>query len=246
MDDVKGLIGLVGSPTFNNKIHVQAIHQVRVQGKTPLMMHRMDEETLDQLYDRANKTRKELTKEQKANQGIYRRESDNRIVMPVGNLRACLVEAGRKVEYSGKTMISNKEATLLDSAISFVDEYAELMPDHEPNGAGDLEHKLWTVDIRRGLLRNGANKTAVPIVRAKFPKEWYFDVTIHQDMSDAKFGVDKLRELFAKGGRMVGLCSFRPACRGNFGMFYAPKEEWHTVYLTESEYEDACGLLAAK
>ena len=229
-----------GCVEFDKNEHSNAIVTVTVRGTSPLMMHRMSDETMMELFNRTRPQRKDVTLLQKAEEGIYRRESDGRIVLPSMCLQAACVEAGRQVVYERKTMLSTKETSKVPAILDFRDEEYEIIPNPEPNGPDG--EKLWTVDKRRGLLRNGANKTAVPIVRGKF-KNWGFVTEIHFDPTDPKVGADKVKELIRIAGRYIGLGSFRPMCRGNFGQFVVTK--FAVEYYTPPQWEEVLGISQA-
>lgn len=221
-----------GTPNFDKDIHTNAIISFSVRGTTPLMMHQMSLETTLGLINRSSKQKKDITLMEKADEGIYRDPATGRIVIPSMCLQACLTEAGRQVTYEKKSMLSTKETSKVPAVLDFRDALYPLTPNPEPNGQ-DGDGKLWVIDTRRGLLRNGASKVAVGIVRAKFP-DWGFTGEIHYDPTDLKIGPDKIQELLRIGGRYIGIGSFRPTCRGNFGQFkttafkveYFTSEQW--------------------
>lgn len=231
-----------GSLEFDKDKHNNAIITFTARGTSPLMMHQMSQETMLGLINRSSRQKKDITLREKANEGIYRDPATGRIVIPSMCLQACLTEAGRKVTYEKKSMLSTKESSLVPAILDFRDALYPLTPNPEPNGKDDEAAATWVIDTRRGILRNGASKVAVGIVRAKFP-EWGFSGEIYYDPTDLKVGPDKIQELLRIGGRYIGIGSFRPTCRGNFGQFkttsfkveYFTSEQWDSDILGIAE-----------
>lgn len=190
------------------------IASVYIQGSSPLLMNPMTEEVLDGLITGVAKPRaKDRTREDVAKEKLYRDETTNKIGIPSVNVFACLVEAGRYLDLAPRKKISTKESTLLPSFLTIKEFFLPfvLKDDNEYDA-----ETAWKADARRGVLNNGGKKVAVPIIRPRFDK-WGFWVTVEIDEGVAK--PDLVRRLFEIAGRNVGLCDFRPAKRGPFGMF---------------------------
>lgn len=196
----------------NDKVKTFKLH---IQGISPLLMNPMTADILDQLEGGAAARKpKDLTKTsyETAAEKLYKDEID-RIGIPALNLFSCLVEAGRQVKIDAKRGISNSESTLLPSFLAIKEFFLPF--EGEPS---------WAVDRRRGVLE--ATGTAVCLVRPRFDA-WDFYVTVDVDLQE--ISLEKVQLLFQKAGNSVGLCDFRPACRGPFGRFrvveWAEKEE---------------------
>lgn len=131
---------------------------------------------------------------------------------PTNYLFAALIDAGRHVQYEGKSKVSTRETSLLPAFLSIVPDVVN------DEGDGFIpftdQSAKWVSDKRRGVL--AANKAAVAIVRPKFPT-WAFGVTVEIDTD--QISVDKIKQLFDIAGRQCGIGDFRPSKRGPFGRF---------------------------
>lgn len=136
---------------------------------------------------------------------LYKDEKGN-IGIPALNLFSALIYAGRYLKV-GKTQISTTQTTQLPSFLQIEEEFLPF----------PLEEQLWEPDIRRGVSNNAAKKSAVCIVRPKF-KKWSVTFTLKVMLGEG-VTVEHIRQLVRLAGTKAGLCSFRPNCKGNFGMF---------------------------
>jgi hypothetical protein len=191
-------------------------YEVTLRGISPLLMNPM---TLEQLMDIHNKVRKpqktDVNLTEVASGKLYKDE-EGRIGIPMQNLYSVLVEAGRNVSFKAKKNISTKDSTLVPIFLTFHDEffpftrYASIID-------GQLVEGKWTADLRRGINPGSVGvKVPVAVIRPKF-KEWEFKCTI--DVDEKKVSKEITQQLFEWGGDAVGLCDFRPTCRGPFGRF---------------------------
>lgn len=131
---------------------------------------------------------------------------------PTNYLFAALIDAGRHVQYEGKSKVSTRETSLMPAFLSIV---PDVVNDEGDGFIPFLDQSVkWVADKRRGVL--AANKAAVAIVRPKFPT-WAFEVTIEIDVE--QISVDKVKQLFDIAGRQSGIGDFRPSKRGPFGRF---------------------------
>ena len=174
-----------------------------LRGISPLLMNPATEELLDQLRNRTPaQKRTDWPAEDEAAAKLYR-DDDGAIGIPSLNLFSCLAEAGRLVK-SGKKQISTAKSTILPSILSIEEFFLPFKDDPE-----------WVVDKRRGRNPNGGEM--VCLVRPKFT-DWEFDVTLEIDETEVDESI--VRQLVETAGKKVGLCDFRPACKGPFGRFY--------------------------
>lgn len=178
---------------------------VTLENTSPLLMNPMSREKLLEIRDKQYKPKnRNRTLEQEAGEKLYRASNGKGSVgIPAENLMACLVAAGRNVQYAGKKNISNAESTILPA-------FLHLDGDFFPF-AGKPK---WEVDVRRGVNQDGGSNC---IVRPKFRK-WEMAVPVEIDESQ-EVSEETIRKLFDWAGRAVGLCDFRPAKKGIFGCF---------------------------
>lgn len=193
-------------------------YEVHLRGISPLLMNPM---TLKQLMDIHNKTTKPKAKdvelEEVAKEKIYTDEEGN-IGIPMQNLFSVIVEAGRNVAFKPKKNISTKDSTLVPVFMTFHDEFFPFTHYASKNKQGEMVKGTWTPDLRRGVNPGDqTKKVPVAVIRPKF-HEWEFKCTIDVDHKEG-VSAETVKELFVWGGKAVGLCDFRPTCRGPFGRF---------------------------
>lgn len=188
-----------------NWVTIRVVLKSRSPGMLP---NQMTQETLESLRTGVRKNKpKDIPIEKQAQQGLYITE-DGRIGMPVENLYACLVEAGRAIKLgqagSSKKMVSNADSTELFSFFEIEEDFL-LFP----------EGTEWRPFPHRGRLKDKA-RTAVCIVRPRIP---HWELTFHCRIDSNLFDPKRLPELLTRAGRSVGLCDWRPGCKGRFGKF---------------------------
>ncbi len=188
--------------------------RVRIEGKTPLMMCPMPEETLMALWTRKRSqaaATSEMTFEQAAARQVIK-DDQGRIALPATYFYGAFVEAGRKVTFKGRANVSTAETTELYSFFEI--EGGEFLP--LTNGTTS-DPPNWVVDKRAGRNLNAPGKPACCVIRPKFPK-WGVDMTIVIDTDVDGASVSVAKQLVERGGR-VGVGAFRPSKRGPFGQF---------------------------
>lgn len=195
---------------------------VTITGTRPLLMNRMTPEELEGLDDKTKKKPKAAAKapaQERAAAKVY--NEDGRPVMPLENLMACLIEAGKYVRLDGKRQVSTSKGTILPGLMNIETKTLWL---RKPNG-GDPDAwgvAEWRYEIRQGRNPNGGE--AVAIVRPRF-EQWGFRLEAEIDTDEMP--EDAYRKLFDLGGKRVGLCDFRPQCKGIFGQFRV--DEWKQI-----------------
>jgi hypothetical protein len=196
---------------------------VRLESVSPILMNPATKELLDTLEFGAA-TNKNIAKDtpskEKAEKKLIRDGEDGPIGIPAEYLFSCLREAGRHVAYTSKMKISTKESTLLPAFLDIKEIFFPFIDQNVP----------WKVDRRKGQMDSGGKKVAVTIVRPRFDS-WSCWVTVEIDTNpETGIAPEKIRELFTKAGKMIGLGDFRPACNGVFGRFRVA--EWIEMPLT--------------
>lgn len=181
---------------------------VECEGVSPLLMNPVTDDLLEELRTRTPRPKAtDRTVEEEAREKLYR--ENGKIGLPVINVFSCLVEAGRSVLFEKRRNISTAESTLLPSFLAIEETFLPF-----------TNHSQWRVDKRRG--RNPKDNVMVCIVRPRFD-EWEFGMTLQID--ETQINEERIRQLVAYAGSRVGLCDFRPACRGPFGRFRITKWE---------------------
>lgn len=209
--EVEAPIGKPKGNCINQLLRVE----VECKGITPLLMNPMSDAQLLALWTK-DKTPKDAPRPTpheacKLSAGQY--TDDKGSYIPAHCLYACLVNAGRFVRLSGKTMISTRKDTQLPSLMGLESERLHLKTEFKPG---------WDVDIKKGTNPNGGE--AVAIVRPRFDT-WQFKANIWIDTHN--IGEKTIRELFDKAGRTQGLLDFRPSRKGIYGQFIV--ENWNKL-----------------
>lgn len=207
-------------------------YRITLTSKSPGMLpNQMDEKTLMSLFTGIRVAKPKLKDESKlpellrevAEKALYKDE-EGRIGIPSENIYAMLVEAGRKVKLgtagSSKKMVSNADSTELFSFLEIEEDFVLFPPDTE-----------WRPFPHRGRLDNG---TAVCIVRPRIP---HWSLTFHVIIDESVFSPDRVPELLQAASRSVGLCDWRPGCKGRFGRFNV--KEFVEVEATAEQKETA-------
>lgn len=177
--------------------------QAQFSGLSPLLMNPMSDEQLDMLRNRTRKPKVlDQSVEDEAREKLYL-DDDGTVGIPALNLFACLAEAGREVTYKGRSKISTATSTKLPSFLAIEELFLPF-----------TDHSEWVVDKRRGRNPNGGE--AVCLIRPRFDN-WQFGATFEIDESVVT--EETVKELLRIAGTSVGLCDFRPACKGPFGRF---------------------------
>ncbi len=140
------------------------------------------------------------------------RTADGKYGVPTQYLFSCLMGGGRHV-LSGivpKQKISTADSSLLPAIISSM-----AVKDGDPDD--DVLAFATCSEIRPTMMagRNDAGKATV-IERPRFT-HWTLDLVVEADTTDVH--PDRIKEVFEKAGRFVGLGAWRPACKGRFGRF---------------------------
>jgi hypothetical protein len=194
--------------------------EVTCEGLKPLLMNPATEELLNQLRNKTpSPKRTDWSPEDEARTKLYR-DVDGRVGIPALNLNSCLIEAGRMVK-NGAKQLSTAKSTIIPSFLSINSLFLPFNGDPK-----------WVADMRRGRNPNGGEM--VVLVRPRFD-DWSFDFTLEVD--DDEINLNVVRSLVETAGKKVGLCDFRPACKGPFGRFAVTK--WAPLDGTQNGHASA-------
>lgn len=183
--------------------------EVTCTGISPLLMNPFQKEVGEAIRTQIKLPQKtDQTHEEEAAKKLCLDEN-RRIVIPVDNIYACLLNAGASDAIVGKKnkLTVKSGGSLIPSRIIFHGQHVLLT-----NGNGG--EPQWVADTRRTVnpQTGGANFTTRPC----FVK-WGFTViiTIRTDRITEKI----VRRLFDVAGEEIGLGDWRPAKKGRYGMF---------------------------
>ena len=203
--------------------------RLRNRRGSPMLMNPATMEMLEQLFlskEARKEPERDRSMDQVAASRIYREDDakDGAIGFPTRNLLACLTNAGRLVDHTGKMKLSTREDSLVPGLVDFEESFIAFDPER-------TNMKPRTSAMRG---RIPSNKVAVCIVRPEF-KSWVTK-DIHFTFSPADIAETKLREeLFYKAGKMIGIGDFRPSCKGPHGKYYV--YFWQTEELDHEPLE---------
>lgn len=182
---------------------------VRIEGKTPLLMHRFtDSEQLKATNGNRSSTIGDRgTPKEQAEESLYTNE-EGIIIIPQPNIYRTIVDAGKFFK-NGKSKVTTQKSSLIPSALSMDQTYYELEHD-EP----------WTVDTRPIRIPSTGGR----ILRHR-PCFNVWALEFEFDLNEEMLGENLIRDIIDMAGIAIGLGDFRPDCKGPFGKFVVTKWE---------------------
>lgn len=197
---------------------------VALQGLPPgLMMDPMGDDILLSLRSRTPiKKSPDLSIKDEAKKKVIIR--NGQIGFPADNLFACLMIAGRKVKV-GRAQLSTVTTSTIPGFLAVEQDFIPLL---HPDTLKPLTDNDWSPDMRRAVLQK--DKIPVCNIRPKF-SQWLALLSVKLNASEQDPSV--VLELFRKAGNSVGLCSYRPDCKGRFGRFKVAG--WKEVEIPDDE-----------
>jgi len=218
-------------PNFNEglkrrKVSTMKLIRITITNLSPGMLQNpATPELLEALRTKTPIQKKtDWTVQEEAGTKLYRSEN-GRMGVPMQNIMSAIVLAGQHVK-SGKKFISTAKSTTVFDFLEFVEDFC-VFSDCDEKG-----NVPWTPFPVKGTMHQGANETAVCIVRPRIP-HWKLAFTVK---FDDKRGVsqDSVEKLVEIAGRKIGLCDWRPAKKGRFGRFVISKVE--SLFISSEEY----------
>jgi hypothetical protein len=177
---------------------------IKIEGVTPLLINAFhDEAQLAATSGTRSATAGERgTPQDQASKKLYRGLDGETLVIPQPNLLACFTAAG-KFYKSGKSKVTTQKSSLVPACLAI-----EAM-------AVPIKHEQpWRVDARP--VRNPATGGRMLCYRPAFD-DWALAFDMVLDTEFLKLAL--LREIVDCAGKRIGLCDFRPDCKGPFGRF---------------------------
>jgi hypothetical protein len=194
---------------------------VTCKGVTPLLLNKMDANTLQSLLlgptGKGSKTKERPTSTREVAEQKVHRDAQGNPGIPAAMLFACLVNAGQFVRLDGKRQVSSAKATTLPGFMSLEDTFTRL---YDSSKDADVPAP-WEVDLAQGRNPNGGE--AVCICRPRFDL-WRF--TAHITIDTDQIGENVIRQLWDIAGKRIGIGDFRPQRRGIYGQFVV--ERWES------------------
>ena len=183
--------------------------EVTLEGKTPYMQHRMDDQKLEEWEKNRGLIieRDDVAKEDaiRAEYHCYRETGkDGKCYIPAEHFRAAMITAGTYVK--GKVGAQTKSMKSTVAAMFSLEEERVFMPDYDE------------IDKRSAVNKNV--KARVMVVRPKWSK-WTpkFNLVVDND----SITEETVKQILIYAGQYVGVGSFRPTNNGMFGRFTIAK-----------------------
>lgn len=180
-----------------------ALVQIRIEGKTPLLVNRFTDEAAMAASsgNRAAAVGEKGTPREQATKKLYV-GVDDKLIIPQPNLMRCLIDAGTFFK-AGKNKVTTQKTSMIPACVDLP--FIECV----------LEHKEpWSVDTR--AVRIPSTDGRILCHRPSF-NDWALSFDCELDETMMTLGL--LREIWDAAGKRIGLCDFRPACKGPFGKF---------------------------
>jgi hypothetical protein len=188
---------------------------VTLTGDSPMLVNAMSGESLLNIRNKV-KTPKAAAKPslEEESRGKLHLLGDGRPCLPVRNLYAAFINAGKFVRLDGKRMVTTAQATVLPGMMQITSTEMLIYSPHTDDPAP------WRVDIQQGRNPNGGE--AVCIVRPCFDA---WEVRLTLEIDQAEMPVRMARDLVDIAGRRVGVCDNRPQRKGSYGRFKVTRWE---------------------
>lgn len=199
------------------------MHYVRVKLRnlegSSLLMHPMLDEEKKVMRTKIGAPKiRDMSLEKEAAERIYR-DNQGRIGFPRKWIYGCLVNAGTKVPFRGRTNVTNsKGGTQLYSFLWVLDTFCVLTNIQKGIQNGKKEKDYWEVSFERcpQSQNKGGKGGSVAVVRPEFP-EWEAEFTIKYN--EKRVHEDVVKKLLEEGGLNEGFGSGRPNRGLNHGQF---------------------------
>ncbi len=188
--------------------------KVTIKGITPLMQHRMDEDTLFGLLGSKSKKKidkVELTPREIAEKAVYK--ADGKFVFPSSYISGAFAHVAGDYKQSSSSRKSYK--TIAAGIFRPTKEFIDLK---DGNG---LEIRDFEVDVRKG---NNHQRGAICVCRPRFDS-WSADFTVEID--NELIDQATANQILIDAGKRSGIGSFRVSKGGIFGQFQVT--EWKKI-----------------
>lgn len=197
-------------------------YTLRVKGLTPLLMHRNPMIDDEEVVLSGGKKGDDRYPPDKWKSYLYL--EGGRIVMPEANIKAAIEKAGAAISTGGRKSL--KSAAV--AGVYFDDPFISLLVGEEAREVSeeDIRSISGEFNAQKGAVRDlGFDIDVRPasIGKAKHVRcrprfnLWSFEASFEVVLEELT--AKRLVELFARAGRLVGLCDWRPASPGRPGSF---------------------------
>lgn len=171
------------------------VYRVKIQGKRPLLMHKIPQE-----LGRKGRSGEKPDPKEDAEKAIYR-DRDGKIIFPAFNVKSAMSRAAREYTVPGKGKRTFKDLVKAGILIEPQD-----IPLKIPDGS-DPE-KSWEIDLRPVVVQRAR------IIRAR-PRFDNWELEFNVSILDSIIKQDNVKNFITDAGKYNGLGDFRP----EFGLF---------------------------
>jgi hypothetical protein len=179
-------------------------YKVRVEGITPYMQHRMDDQKLEEWEKSHARVVTHAAVSQpdaiRAEFHCHRNSANNKCYIPSEQLRQSFIAAGTLVK--SKVGAQTKSMKSIVAGQWMLDEEEIYVPDYDQ------------IDKRSGINRN--NKARVMVIRPKWGN-WTAEFTLTIDNNTTTD--EMVTQIINFAGSNVGIGSYRPTNNGRFGRY---------------------------
>lgn len=179
-------------------------YKVRIEGVTPYMQHRMDDQKLEEwekthgrVVTNSSVSQTDATR---AEFHCHRNDVNKKCFIPSEQLRQSFIGAGTLVK--SKVGAQTKSMKSIVAGQWMIDEEEIYMPDYDQ------------IDKRSGINRN--NKARIIVIRPKWSK-WSSEFTLIIDNDTTTD--EMVTQIINFAGSNVGIGSYRPTNNGRFGRY---------------------------
>lgn len=178
-------------------------YNVKINGLTPYMQHRMDDQKLEQweknrrhIIERADVAHEDAVR---AEYHCYGNQ-EGKCYIPADQLRMAFINGGGYLK--SKVGTKTKSMKSIIAAMFMVNPDEIIMPDYD------------VIDKRSAVNRNV--KARIIVVRPKW-NNWSAEFTV--EIGEKTITKETITELISTTGNYVGIGSYRPTNNGSFGRF---------------------------
>lgn len=175
---------------------------IKIEGQTPYMQHRMDDQKLED-WEKNRKLiieRDDLSKEDQIRAEFHSYRDDKGFYIPSDHIRGSLINAGAMVK--SKVGNARKSMKNIVAGMFFIEEEKIRLP------------KDYIIDKRSAV--NKVVKARVICIRPRW-NSWSANFTLIID--NDTITKDTISEIISNAGKFIGIGSFRPTNNGMFGRF---------------------------
>ncbi len=188
-----------------------------LEGRTPMLMDRFTEKARDALLKKSTSVHKgePPSPREAATEALYL-DDDNRPVWPSHCMLMGIMAAG-KYHKIGTSKVTTRDTSLVPAAVHITQFECPVLtknggPDWGHFSALDPQHTIWEVDESKAKNR----KLDVPVIKFR-PRFDQWRLSIELELDTEILSLDLMRRIVDDFGSKIGVGSWRPECKGQYG-----------------------------